>query len=316
MQKTLKVDSSGKQHVQELRSTEEAGTSTVTYKGNKVGVTKTVQGSKEGAWLVDTTEHVVSLATKADQARQELTACMYTDFESAQEDIKAGRRYGPILATAARGHFSYWRGVQQGSLESMAVAAHVGLLGQEFTDQIPLIMVDPNQHPMYQINGTLEMVTKLKDEVTKLWEAMTKIAEATHTLSDNCHTLQVDTVVRAAGATHSASGDAKQSDQEKTLSMADRLEVETAAKKTKAAALEEELDKARLKSPPLSPRAKQHEAGVSDIPSLAHPKATGCVPKEEQPESKRQQTALAPEDCKDADKTGKQEDLQSEGSNT
>ena len=113
----------------------------------------------------------------------------------------------------------------------MAVPAHVGLLGQEFTDQIPLIMVDPNQNPMYQINGTLETVTKLKDEVTKLWETMSKIAEATQTLSDNCHTLQVDTVIRAAGATHPASEDAKQSELEKTLSMADRLEVETAAKK-------------------------------------------------------------------------------------
>ena len=131
LQKALKVDSLGKQHVQELRSTEEAGTSTVTYKRTKVGVTKTVQGSKEGAWLVDTTEHVASLATKADQARQERTARMYTDFESAQEDIKAGRRCGPMLATASLGHFSYWREVRKGSPESMAVPAHVGLLGQE-----------------------------------------------------------------------------------------------------------------------------------------------------------------------------------------
>ena len=37
LQQTLKVDSLGKQHVQELRSTEEAGTSTVTSKRTKVG---------------------------------------------------------------------------------------------------------------------------------------------------------------------------------------------------------------------------------------------------------------------------------------
>jgi hypothetical protein len=92
---------------------------------------------------------------------------MYADFDSAQEDIEAGRRCCPMLATGGRGHFGYWRGVQQGFTESMAVPAHVGLLGQEFTDQIPLIMVDPNQHPMHQIKGTLETVTKLKDEVAK-----------------------------------------------------------------------------------------------------------------------------------------------------
>ena len=104
LQKTLKEDSSGKQYVQELRSTEEAGTSTVTYKGNKVGVTKTVQGSRDGAWLVDTTEHVVSRTTKADQARKALAARMYTDFDSAQEDIEAGRRRCPMLATALDGN--------------------------------------------------------------------------------------------------------------------------------------------------------------------------------------------------------------------
>ena len=127
----------------------------------------------------------------------------------------------------------------------MAVTNHVGLLGQAVTDQIPLVMVDPNQHPMCQINGTLEIVTKLKDEATKLWETMTKIAEASQRLSDNCHALQVDTVVRAAGATHPASEDAKQSAQEGALSMADRLKgehpqigMETAAKTAKTAALE------------------------------------------------------------------------------
>ena len=63
---------------------------------------------------------------------------MYTDFESAQEDIKAGRRCGPMLATASLGHFSYWREVEKGSPEDMAVTKHEGLLGQKVTDQIPL----------------------------------------------------------------------------------------------------------------------------------------------------------------------------------
>ena len=98
-QKTIKAVSLGKHYVQELRNTQEAGTSTVTSKSTKVGVPKTIQGSHEGAWLEDTAEHLASLAIKADQARQELTAYLYMDLASAQEDIQAGRRSGPMLAT-------------------------------------------------------------------------------------------------------------------------------------------------------------------------------------------------------------------------
>ena len=121
-------------------------------------------------------------------------------------------------------------------------------------DQIPLIKVDPNQHPMDQLNGTLDTATKLKDEGTRLWETITKIVEASQKLSDKCHVLQVQTVVRTTGAIHAESEDAKQSANDEMLSMADRLKienqrfyVETAAMAVKTAALEEELDQAAPK---------------------------------------------------------------------
>ena len=64
-----------------------------------MGVSKTIQGSREGAWLMDAAEHLAGLATKADQAEQELAANLHTDLVSAQDDIQAGRRSGPMLAT-------------------------------------------------------------------------------------------------------------------------------------------------------------------------------------------------------------------------
>ena len=70
--------------------TQEDGTFTVTCEGIKVGVSKTIQGSPEGAWLLDAANHVAILATKAKQAEQALAATLYTDLASAQEDIQAG----------------------------------------------------------------------------------------------------------------------------------------------------------------------------------------------------------------------------------
>ena len=81
--------------------------------------------------------------------------------------------------------------MEGGSPESLAVTNHVGLIGQTVTDQIPFIKVDPNQHPMDQLNGTLDTATKLKDEATRLWETITKIVEASQKLSDKSHVLQV-----------------------------------------------------------------------------------------------------------------------------
>ena len=98
----------GKHYDQELRKTQEDGFCTVTCESIKVGVSKTIQGSPEGAWLLDAADHVAILATKAKQAGQELAAALYTDLASAQEDIQVGRRGGPMLATGTRGHFAFY----------------------------------------------------------------------------------------------------------------------------------------------------------------------------------------------------------------
>ena len=167
-QKFIKAVSLGKHFVQELRNTQEPGTSTVTCESIKVGVSKTIQGSLEGAWLMDAAEHLVSLATKADQAEQELTANLYTDLVSAQDDIQAGRRSVPMLATGTIGHFAFYQDVEGGYPERLAVTNRVGLIGQTVTDQIPFIKVDPNQHPMDQFRGTLDTATKMKDDAIRL----------------------------------------------------------------------------------------------------------------------------------------------------
>ena len=128
------------------------------------------------------------------------------------------------------------------------------------------------------------------------------------------------TVVRETEAIHAESEDAKQSANDETLSMADRLKVENlqldaeiAAMKAKTAALDEELDQSSPKSPPRCPRRKEQQEGVASITSSAHPKAAGCLPKEEQPESKRQQAAPVKTICSDTERTGLPEALQREG---
>ena len=95
--------------------------------------------------------------------------------------------------------------MEGGYPESVAVTSHVGLIGQTITDQIPLTKVDPNRHPMEQLNETLHTATKLKDEAAKLCETISKIVEAAQKLSDIVHT-----VVRTAEAIHAESEDATQ----------------------------------------------------------------------------------------------------------
>ena len=136
---------------------------------------------------MDAADHVAILATKANQAEQELAATLYTDLASAQEDIQAGRRGGPMLATGTRGHFAFYQAVQGSCQERLAVTNHVGLIGQSVTNQIPFVKVDPNQHPMDQFRGTLETATRMKEDSTRPWESLTKIVEAARELSDKCH---------------------------------------------------------------------------------------------------------------------------------
>ena len=177
----------------------------------------------------------------------------------------------------------------------MAVSHHVGLIGQTVTDKIPFTKTDPNDHPMVQLNAILDIATKVKDEAARLCEAITKIVEASQKLSDKCHALQLHTVVRTEDATHAESEDANQGPHDVTLSIADRLKGErvdrfdgNAEMKAKIAALKEELNQATPKSTQLSPSGPNQHEGDAATASVAQPKATGCPPKEEQPESKRQ----------------------------
>ena len=95
----------------------------------------------------------------------------------------------------------------------------------------------------------MAIATKLKDETAKFWEAMTNVAKAAETLSSNCHALQLQTVVRAEGATNPTSEDAQPSQELGGQSMADRVKRELLPgpegqeeEPKSAAALEEELD--------------------------------------------------------------------------
>ena len=199
-----------------------------------------------------------------------------------------------MLATQEQGHFSCWRKVTNGSAEGQTVAFKFGLIVPSVTDQIQLVMSDPNEHPMVQILATLDAATKLKDQATLLWEAMTEITEAARTLSSHCHKLQVETAVRSEGATRHHSEDAKISQQGALMSLADMLqESQTKAgrlkKLDKAQAIEEELDQASPRSPPVFPRKEQQEeegTPAATTPNFALPKAPGCVPNEEHTSSK------------------------------
>ena len=102
--------------------------------------------------------------------------------------------------------------------------------------------------------------------------------------------------MRAEGATHPHTEDAKSNQQEALLSLADMLlESQTKAgrlkKLDKAQAVEEELDQAAPRSPTFSPRKEQQEeegTPAATTHNCAQPKAPGCVPNEEQTGSKRQ----------------------------
>ena len=164
--KQIKAASFGKHCDQDLGRTQEEGFFTVICESTKVGVSKAVQGSPEGALFLDASEHLASLATKAEQAEQELAATLCTALASAQEDIQAGRRVGPMLATACKGHFAFCQAVLGSCQERLALTNHVGLSGQYVTNQIQLVEVDPNQHPMDQLRGILQTGTRMKDDST------------------------------------------------------------------------------------------------------------------------------------------------------
>ena len=71
---------------------------------------------------MDAAERVASVAARAKSAQRGLADYRYMDLALAQEDIQAGRRSAPMLATQEQGHVSYWRKVTEGTAEKQAVA--------------------------------------------------------------------------------------------------------------------------------------------------------------------------------------------------
>lgn len=201
-----------------------------------------------------------------------------------------------MVAAKGQGHFAFFTQVENGSVESLAVTNHIKLIGQSTADQIPLVQVDPNQHPMDRMLATQEAATKLMDQATKLSGAINKIVQATQSLSERCHDIQRQTVERTIEAIHSQWEDA----QEKTaLSMADRLTnesqqqvVQKEVQKTNQAVPSEELDQASPKSLLTSPREESLRGENQKGAASGQPKAIGCPPKEEQPVSNRQTQGL------------------------
>ena len=159
-QKTLTVDRFGKKQTLELRNTEEEGTSIVTIDtpggDTSVGISNTVQGCGEGAWLQDSLIHLKAIAESTAQAGQELRAEAYTNLQMAREDVKAGRKLSPMLATNGNGHHGYWRSIEQGASECVAVSIHYGCIGPEVSNLIPMVDVDPNQSPLYQLTKLMK----------------------------------------------------------------------------------------------------------------------------------------------------------------
>ena len=79
-----------------LRKTQEDGTYTVTGEATNVGVSKNIQGFVGGAWILDILERTVKIASQAELAEQEQTACCKRATNTSQEDLENGRVVGPM----------------------------------------------------------------------------------------------------------------------------------------------------------------------------------------------------------------------------
>ena len=89
--------------------------------------------------------------------------------------------------------------------------------------QLPLVDVDPNQHPIDQLQMTLDTAWELKEATNRLWETVLKTTETARELSDRCHILHSGVVTRVPGAQHPESEDAVPRIKEEK-SMADRIQ--------------------------------------------------------------------------------------------
>ena len=66
------------------RKTKEDGTFTVTCEATKESVSKTIQGSVNGAWILDTLERTKKTVNQAELAEQELTVCTKRGTNTSQ----------------------------------------------------------------------------------------------------------------------------------------------------------------------------------------------------------------------------------------
>ena len=120
-----------------LRKTQDEGVFTVTAEATKVGVSKNIQGSVRGAWLIDTLERTLKMVSQTERTEHELIACCKRAENTTQEDFEKGRAAGPMLVTRSKAHFSY---LQEGSCpQETAPNFHVGLVGSTVAARLPLV---------------------------------------------------------------------------------------------------------------------------------------------------------------------------------
>ena len=93
-----------------------------------MGVSKTIQGSVNGAWILHTLERTVKIASQAELAEQELTASCKRATDTSQEVFENGRVVGPMLLSDGKAHFSYFQEVKDSCLQEMAVNYHIGMV--------------------------------------------------------------------------------------------------------------------------------------------------------------------------------------------
>ena len=137
----------GKKRSFALRKTKEDGIFTVTSEAAKVGVSKTIQGSVNGAWILDTLERTKKIVIQAELAEQELIACSKRAGNATQEDLTNARMVGPMFVTDGMAHLSSFQDVKDSSPEGMVVKYHIDLVGLTCSAKLPFIDVIPINIP-------------------------------------------------------------------------------------------------------------------------------------------------------------------------
>ena len=172
----------------------------------------------------------------------------------------------------------------------MAVNYHIGMVGLTVAAQLPLVDVDPNQHPIDQLQKTLDAAWEQKKATNRLWESFAKGTETARELSDRSHFLHTGVVKRVPGADYPESEDAQPRTKEE--SMADRIQQAALSGSHQPDRNQpgEELD---LAAPKPKLKIPDYENYDNVDPRLgegpARPKAAACPPQTEQTAIKRDQ---------------------------